>query len=299
MLKYFFIHTAFLFTAPFVLLECSALEGAKNTDWPMYAAHCNRACTGPQGPVGPEGSDGPVGPQGDVGPEGPAGPKGDPGTNGINGINGINGAPGPIGPQGPVGPQGDVGPPGTDGTDGATGATGPTGPAGPGGGIGPTGPTGPTGPSGLVGPAGATGATGDQGAVFGYAYLENTAPQTNIQDGDVITLNPVTLSAGYTAASSGVTVPTTGLYLVAYTVNTNGQGGVIVYNNGTPIPSSAFGNQISGDVIIGNSILQFNAGDLIQLRSNSVNTFSTVLPANTVIPGSASSSLTIIQLTGP
>ncbi len=296
MLINFLIRTATLFVAPLFLLESTVLEGAQKNDWPMYAASCDNACTGPQGVVGPTGPEGPEGAQGDVGAEGPAGQKGDPGTNGVNGINGANGSDGPVGPQGPVGPEGDVGPAGTNGLSGI-GPAGPTGPTGPATPLGPTGPNGPTGPTGPSGVTGLAGPTGPQGGVFEFAYMEAIFPQTNIQDGDLIRFDTSTLYAGFSSfPPGGVVVPSTAIYLVAYTVNTNAVGGVILQRNGIPIPSSAFGNLSDGDVIIGNCTLSLNAGDIIEMYSISANPFDTQVVGGLVQSFTAYASLTLIRL---
>lgn len=71
---------------------------------------------GPTGPAGPAGAIGPAGPAGAMGPAGPAGVAGPIGPVGAAGAPGAPGGPGAIGPQGV---QGDAGP------------TGPIGPAGP------------------------------------------------------------------------------------------------------------------------------------------------------------------------
>ncbi len=299
MLKKFLIYT-FALTAPLILLESSVLQGVQKNDWPMYAAKCNSASQGPQGARGPTGSEGPVGPDGNVGQEGPAGPKGDPGANGENGINGLNGENGPVGPQGPAGPKGITGPTGTNGTDGIGAIAGPTGPIGPTGSLViSTGPSGPTGPTGPVGFQGAVGPTGTKGTVFGTAYVEATAPQQNIQPAQQITLSPTGIqTGGLIATLGGVSVPTSGLYLIVYTCNIQERGGVVIRANNAPVASSEFGNLISGDVIIGNCIVRLPGPALITLNSNSPTVLSTAIPPVTTAVA-ASSSMTITQLTTP
>jgi hypothetical protein len=80
-----------------------------------------------------------------------------------------------------------------------------------------------------------------------------------------------------------------------YTCNTNGVNGVILNANNTPIPQSAFGNIISGDIIIGRCIIQLTAGDVVTMVSNNNTPFDTLVPPGA--PGSASSSLILLQLT--
>jgi hypothetical protein len=265
----------------------------------MYAAKCNTLCQGPEGPIGPDGPPGPEGPRGPTGPQGPQGPAGDPGQNGVNGINGTNGQAGPMGPQGPVGPQGPEGPAGTNGADGQAGPAGPTGATGP---TGDTGPTGAAGASGGTGATGATGATGPTGpvSVTSFGYAVSTVPQALVSagGGQVLLQTGVTQSGGFAFASNGMTVPNTGYYYAMYTCNYSDICSVILFSNGVAIPVSQFTTS-TGPILntaVGRCIIQLNAGDLVTMNNPSGVNTSTIVPPNTMVPGSPSASLVLVQL---
>lgn len=289
------LYATFILIVPLILLEGSDLEGADKGDWPTYAAKCKILCQGPEGPIGPQGPPGPLGPTGPRGSQGPQGPAGEPGENGVNGINGIDGDPGPLGPQGPQGAQGPFGPSGSNGAQGPQGPVGPTGPS-----PSPAGPTGPGGPTGPTGGAGDTGPTGPTGSVYGGAYVVNTTDQTVpvIGDADQIIMPIIYQQFGsVTGAGNGIAVGVTGTYLALYTCSASAPVSVMLYRNGIPIPTSAFTTLLSDRIVAGRCLLQLVAGDVVTLHSNFGANFVTVIPGNTVIPGTAVVSLIILQLT--
>ena len=129
-----------------------------------------------------------------------------PGVTGPKGDTGAIGATGPTGPSGPTGAKGDkgdignTGPTGPKGNTGNTGTQGPVGPTGPNGAKGDKGDNGPTGPAGATGPVGATGPAGPTGPAGGGK---------NLLDG-----NNVNLGSVLSADQSGVTVLTSGGYMI-------------------------------------------------------------------------------------
>ncbi|WP_342558685.1 hypothetical protein [Metasolibacillus sp. FSL K6-0083] len=135
------------------------------------------------------------------------------------GCKGVTGATGATGPTGPTGETGATGATGPTGETGATGATGPTGETGA---TGATGPTGETGATGATGPTGETGATGATGPAFteGFSAFKPSLVTT----GSTVITNwtvsaPYYTTAGFNATSGVFTVPTTGKYAFAATLN--------------------------------------------------------------------------------
>lgn len=164
---------------------------------------------------------------------------------------------GSMGPAGPMGPRGLQGPMGPQGFTGATGATGPQGPVGA---TGATGATGPQGPSG----------TNDGmyvGATGGAIATNSVIP---------LTLRASTTDTTMTAGGNGITIGTTGTYLVSYTIQgTNGTGTTVqgtLYLNGTPVANeTATGYTATGS--IGNasrvSLLNLTSNDVLTLYNTS------------------------------
>ena len=182
---------------------------------------------------------------------------------------------GPMGPAGPMGPRGLQGPMGPQGFTGATGATGATGPQGP---VGATGATGATGPQGPAGATGATGATGPQGPSGTNDGMYVGATGGSIATNTVIplTLRTATTDTTMTAGGNGITIGTTGTYLVSYTIQgANGTGTTVqgtLYLNGTPVTGeTATGYTATGS--IGNasrvSLLNLTANDVLTLYNTS------------------------------
>ena len=146
-------------------------------------------------------------------PSGTACPKGSTELTWLQ--SGITGAQGPAGERGATGP---AGPTGATGTRGPAGATGPAGPRGA---TGPTGSPGPTGPAGQPGPAGAAGATGPAGPA-------GTSGEPAAVS-DVMSGQPVNLTAGSTGVLDTPAVPYPGTYHISANVGLWLQPGDIAY----------------------------------------------------------------------
>lgn len=202
-------------------------EGPQGPQGPTGPAGADGA-QGAQGPAGPVGADGAAGPQGPAGADGADGQDGAEGPQGPAGPAGADGSDGATGPEGPQGPQGPTGPAGADGADGQDGAEGPQGPAGSDGAEGPAGPTGPAGADGAEGPQGPTGPAGPEGpqgpqgpagpasspvmfnASISTGFL--TGGQTLTQ-ANIFNAENFSSGSGWSISSSGVTVPSDGIYL--------------------------------------------------------------------------------------
>lgn len=259
--------TLFLFSATF-LSSFSLEAAAPSIDIPLLAAECRGPCIGPQGVPGPTGPPGDVGPNGPVGPAGPTGPTGGQGD---------------VGPQGPIGPLGPTGPTGPYGDRGLTGPTGATG---------DTGPTGPTGLEGPLGPTGATGPTGPSGVVPGFAYYYTSTVQQNIETDDIILLESFQNAVGGFGLSDGVIIepgggviiPADGLYEVYYQVlSTRDSSGILVGTETGVITSSAFGSVNGNDYITGTVLVFLKQGEILTIRSNTTDTFSTTEGGNPLV----------------
>lgn len=207
-------------------------------------------------------STGPTGPTGPAGVAGPTGPIGPTGATGATGPAGVPGATGPIGPTGPTGATGPTGP------TGLPGVTGPTGPIGP---TGATGATGPTGLPGVTGPTGPTGASGPlvtrdsmsaantSSAVIAVLLGGTNVPLPNNQNLNTFTVNP---------ANTSFTVPSTGEYLISYSVTTTASLLVSsrVLQNSTPIPASIIQPLATINSLTTTFIVPLTAGDTLTLQ---------------------------------
>lgn len=209
-----------------------------------------RGPEGERGPRGEKGDKGDVGPKGVQGNIGPKGDKGDPGPQGPKGERGDKGEKGDKGDQGERGFPGEIGisevitidgtetiepgemasvvddkertvhhltfyiPKGEKGDRGEVGATGPQGGAGPQGAQGEVGPKGDRGSQGPQGAQGNPGLTPDINAT-----IYNPAMQTITNEGTFL-LDEIEITNGFTVRENkGLVSPTTGTFLVAYSVN--------------------------------------------------------------------------------
>ncbi len=243
-------------------------------------------CSGVRGPRGPRGWSGPRGARGK---KGIAGARGQRGRTGVQGATGSAGAVGPIGPIGligPIGPTGIAGPTGATGpAGGATGATGPAGDAGPTGATGPAGdagptgvtgpagdagPTGVTGPIGLDGATGATGATGAAGvsASSDFAYIYNLDAATVAVSAPVLFSTNGPIGGGVVSHAPGfstVTVNTTGVYEIGFSVSGVEPNQLTLFVNGSPVAGSTYGSGAGTQQNVGVTMVALSSGDLVQL----------------------------------
>ena len=133
--------------------------------------------------------------------------------------------------------QGDAGPKGPTGATGATGARGPQGEQGARGAAGATGPagaTGATGPQGTPGTPGTIGPAGPAGAATFAAITANAQP---LILGGNVSFDLRLQSGGFTGAAGELSVPTSGSYLVQFTLAVDpiaGAPGFTVTVNGAP-----------------------------------------------------------------
>ncbi|PFT16314.1 hypothetical protein COK83_10960, partial [Bacillus thuringiensis] len=223
--------------------------------------------TGPTGPTGVTGVTGPSG--GPAGPTGPTGPSGGPiGPTGATGATGVTGPTGATGITGPTGPTG------------VTGVTGPTGPTGI---TGVTGPTGPTGATGVTGPTGATGITGPTGPTgFESAFraFKSTDQSVTANTLSIVTFETTQfdLNGEYDGVSTFIPQQD-GVYLIITTIifsptdNTlNYVTEVFITVNSTLIAGddSFFGGNTGLlNAVTVSTIVQLNAGDMVQVQAGS------------------------------
>jgi hypothetical protein len=206
---------------------------------------------------------------------------------------------------------------------GAIGATGPAGVqgiAGVLGAVGAAGPAGAAGIAGAIGAIGAAGAAGIQGApgvpgiagiggILGYASACNTSAQT-IVPGGFVTFDTPGLSLGVTppiAAGSMVTIVTTGVYFIQYSVRGTPSTLAplstlqfqLIYNT-TPVTvpvaigcatyasdvqntSFSAGDPYETEVVNGFVITSLAAGDVLQLQNITNDSTDSVALTGTVV----------------
>lgn len=166
------------------------------------------------------------------------------------------------------GPRGPARPAGATGSAGVTGPAGATGPAGV------TGPTGATGPAnGATGPTGATGATGPAVLTipaYGTAFLISTSG-TTIQPNEIIPFGIVTNPRSniiFNAAEGTVTISVTGVYRIAYSLQTTiaSSGRTHVYVANAIFPASEL--RFNADQTTGSKdfIVNLTAGNVVTTR---------------------------------
>lgn len=107
-------------------------------------------------------------------------------------------------------PKGERGEKGANGEKGATGEKGPMGDPGPAGERGPAGEAGPPGPRGVAGPPGLTPNIS--------ATIYNPSQQTVSNEAKFV-LGEIELNKGCKIENNGIKVPTTGIYLIVFSVN--------------------------------------------------------------------------------
>ena len=200
------------------------------------------------------------------GPRGPRGLRGLTGQTGAAGNNGAPGLTGAAGPQGSQGPAGDpAGPPGSRGPTGTTGARGPTGLSGVKGTTGLQGTRGVTGISGTNGspgttgsrgPTGTTGAAGSSG-VSQYAYIYNVGAANVLVEADVAFDTNGFLTSGFTHSlgTAPVTVVSTGVYKVTFSVSGTEASQFALFVNGTLVPGTIYGSAAATQQNDGNASL--------------------------------------------
>jgi len=213
------------------------------------------------------------------GPRGPRGLRGLTGQTGAAGNNGAPGLTGAAGPQGSQGPAGDpAGPPGSRGPTGTTGARGPTGLSGVRGTTGLQGTRGVTGISGTNGspgttgsrgPTGTTGAAGSSG-VSQYAYIYNVGAANVLVEADVAFDTNGVLTSGFTHSlgTAPVTVVSTGVYKVTFSVSGTEASQFALFVNGTLVPGTIYGSAAATQQNDGQAIFSIAAGALLTLRNH-------------------------------
>jgi hypothetical protein len=255
---------------------------------------------GRKGKTGKKGDTGATGPQGIAGPQGATGPKGD---------QGPQGEPGPMGPAGQT--KGEMGVTGLTGAQGETGAAGPIGAQGPTGAVGETGPIGPQGPQGQAGPEGPQGPQGPLAdrayAVVSFLFSDTTTLQgytTTVDPNTPLPFNTITQQNGITAQSgaSPITITNAGTYRITYSVlaaNTSAspsRASVAISVQGTVIPESvsyAFIQEMDKSLLSGNTIVNLQAGDTIQLINTNPNPLALSLQGNDNFPNTPFAAVTM------
>ena len=185
-------------------------------------------CRGPRGLRGLRGL---------TGKTGAAGSNGTAGQQGIQGVQGITGPTGPSGSRGPTGTIGPLGPTGVRGTTGLQGTRGVTGPGGTNGTDGSRGTTGSRGPTGTAGTAGSSGASQ-------YAYIYNVSAANVLVEADVTFDSNGVLTSGFThtAGTAPITVVSTGVYEVTFSVSGTEASQFGLFVNGTLVPGTIYGS---------------------------------------------------------
>ena len=130
---------------------------------------------------------------------------------------------------------------------------------------------------GATGAKGVTGATGGgNSSSYAYAYYDDV--QIGIKPGSEIPLMVLNSnqSGNYSLYGGGLIVPDSGVFLITFRVLTPDSASVEVSLNGSTIPQSNFGNNITGGVISGSLIANLTAGDLVTLTNGGTTIFSTI-----------------------
>ncbi len=235
--------------------------------------------------------------------------QGPQGVPGLQGPQGIQGAPGP---QGPIGLMGLQGPQGLQGVAGKDGDTGPMGPAGAEGAIGPQGPKGDKGDQGVQGPAGAQGPQGLQGSegpqgeqgpagvcecCESFANIFSTLKQTvgalgSPGDSVLFDSKNAVVASDFDLSMMGTNGEIKFLKHAFYRIDWVLQG-VVAPPIPVPVPSWSFGLWLNASLVPGSIysgftqapsddtchssssvMIEVQAGDVLRLRSNSVNVTS-------------------------
>ncbi|HDX9695378.1 TPA: collagen-like protein [Bacillus thuringiensis] len=230
--------------------------------------------TGPIGPTGVTGITGPIGPTGATGITGPIGPTGATGITGATGVTGITGPTGPTGVTGITSPTGATGVTGITGPTGPTGVTGITSPTGP---TGVTGITGPTGATGITGPTGPTGPTGFESAFRAFKSTDQSVTANTLS---IVTFETTQfdLNGEYDGVSTFIPQQD-GVYLIITTIIFSPTDDTLNYvtevfitvNSALIAGDDSFfgGNTGLLNAVTVSTILQLNAGDMVQVQAGS------------------------------
>lgn len=159
----------------------------------------------------------------------------------------------------------------------------PTGPIGPAGPTGPTGPAstvpGPTGPTGASGPTGPTGPTVANLACKVTFVSVDFNSSTSYYRVSAFNTTPLINDSGFTISSSGVTVPSDGLYFVSFNVQLTSLGQrvgptvAIGVNNSVDdsiVASHTYIRSASGhdtSSANGSGLLDLSSGDVVEIFS--------------------------------
>jgi len=193
------------------------------------------------------------------------------GAAGARGATGARGAVGSVGAAGKTGPAGATGATSSKGSTGAAGATGPAGATGLAGTTGSAGAAGPTGPAGATGGAGPTGTAGRDGAdgISGYAYVYNLGAESVGPGGDITFSDNGYTSTEFvhTAGTAAITISSTGLYAVWFSVSGLEPNQFAIELNGLPVRGSTYGSGPGTPPNSGMTIVAVSAGDTLTIAS--------------------------------
>lgn len=209
-----------------------------------------------------------------------AGAVGPTGANGVQGLTGEDGLTGATGATGPIGATGVTGVTGVQGVQGVTGPTGPLGATGATGSAGATGVTGPTGPTGSV------------NYLRSYGYFYSTASVTATGSLGLNFATGSSFNKNMTFASNVITIGVTGTYKCTFECF-GVSGGTLGLNvNSSNVSNSKYGTASGSGRVIGQTIINLNAGDSLKL----VNPESTGFAIAPWLEGAVSFGLMIEQL---
>lgn len=174
---------------------------------------------------------------------------------------GLIGPQGPAGMIGPAGPQGQLGP---------VGLLGPVGPQGELGLTGPSGPAGPMGLAGLIGLTGPAGPAGPAGGLSAYGYIFNQGAQTVAVEAPIaFDMNGPLLGITHAPGGAGITVTSSGIYSIRYSVSGVEPGQFAVFVNGARASGTVYGSGAGTQQDNGLAILTLSANDVLTLVNHS------------------------------
>ena len=216
------------------------------------------------------------------------------GLQGVKGETGAGGAPGATGAQGAAGVSGAIG---STGVIGATGTSGSQGLQGVKGETGAGGAPGARGPQGLKGAEGAGGATGspaklDRRGLPGLRVRKGlraptappgradsrSMPTSTTKAKETVPLESavtfdsngvVTPGITHVAGTAGVTLATSGTYMVTFSVSGTQPSQMALFVNGTVVPGLVYGLGAGTQQNNGQAIVVISAGGVLTVRNRS------------------------------
>ncbi len=131
------------------------------------------------------------------------------------------------------------------------------------------GTNGSPGTTGSRGPTGTTGAPGSSG-VSQYAYIYNVGAANVLVEADVAFDTNGVLTSGFTHSlgTAPITVVSTGVYKVTFSVSGTEASQFALFVNGTLVPGTIYGSAAATQQNDGQAIFGIAAGGLLTLRNH-------------------------------